>query len=123
MSECKFTVDQEKKLIKVVWSGRLDYTEIEELCNAVVIAMKKFKKGEVLILGDTRNLDMRFIPPGADKILQDNYALSISYCKKSATLVSSIMLEKQFEKSATSGDVSNFRMFDSEAEAMAWLLE
>ena len=118
----RITVDKKNKLIKVVWSGKMDFTEIRDLCENVNNELKKFKEGEPFLLGDTRAVDMRFVPAGADKPIQESYLFSISYCKKSATLVSSMMLEKQLEKSSGS-DNGTFRMFDSEQEAIKWLLE
>ena len=118
----RIIIDQGKKLIKVIWDGKMDFTEIKDLCEKVTDELKKFKKGEPLVPGDTRALDMRFVPAGSDKPIQEGYLFSISYCKKSATLVSSMMLEKQLEKSS-GNDSGSFRMFDSKPEAMKWLLE
>jgi len=123
MAECAtITIDKGNKIIKVVWSGKPSYTDIEDACNKVEDALKSFAKGEPLLLGDARNVDMRFLPVGADALLAKNYAFSNEYCRKVASLVSSLMLEKQLEKSSAADSVGNFKMFDNEQEAMKWLL-
>jgi hypothetical protein len=83
--------------------------------------MMKFNKGEMLVLIDAREMDMRFLPPGADKRIQEGTMLVLSHCKKLAQIVTSLVFEKSLEKAQ--GVAPNFRMFDSEQDAMKWLLE
>ena len=59
----RIIIDQGKKLIKVIWDGKMDFTEIKDLCEKVTDELKKFKKGEPLVLGDTRALTCAFCLP------------------------------------------------------------
>lgn len=124
----KVTVDMGKKFVRAEWRGKPDYTGVEEGCNESDNTLLKFAKGEPLLLVDTRNLDMRFVAPEALKLIEERGAFCLTHCKKVAYLFSSLMLEKQLERTAsnahekTGPSTGHINMFDDEQEAMKWLL-
>lgn len=125
----KVTVDYERKFVKSQWMGRPDFTGVEEGCNESDDTLRKFAKGEPLLLVDTSKVDMRFLSPESLKLIEERGAFCLGHCKKVAYVFSSLMLEKQLEKTAekahsqSGSNTSHINMFDSEQEAIKWLFE
>ncbi len=119
MDYVKVTVDQKNKLIKAIWSGKPDLKGVEDGCNAVQKELERFSKGEPSLLADVRDLDVRLLPPGSDKVIHEGHMFAVSHCKRQAQVVSSLMMQKSLAK-VQQGDT--FAQFSTEQEAIRWLL-
>ncbi|HYE11546.1 MAG TPA: STAS/SEC14 domain-containing protein [Patescibacteria group bacterium] len=122
MGESKLTIDQQNKIVRAEWIGKFELKEWEESCEKCIAELEKCQEGELSALGILTEMDMRLITLETAKSVGEFIKFLVSHTRKTASVMPSFMLQKSMEK-ATDTEVSNYRMFVTEQEAINWLLE
>lgn len=112
-------IARQARYMRVTVSGRPAFEELLSLIHLIGVDSETWDRSSVLV--DLRRVETPFSHPEQFRIGVEA-AASLSHMEKIASLVPPERLTRVSEKAARR-DGSNVRVFDVEAEAVAWLLE